>query len=60
MNPNSLLHNVFKAGYFATSSFMDTQLGKNLSYAWQSIVAARSTIDRGLRWAIGNGKKVNV
>ena len=48
MNPNSLLHNVFKEKYFAKSSFMEAKLGKNLSYAWRSIVAARSTIDRGL------------
>ena len=31
-NPNSLLHSVFKAKYFAKVSFMDAQLGRSPSY----------------------------
>ena len=39
---------------------MDAQLGRNPSYVWRSVVAARDTIDKGLRWNVGNGKKVNI
>ena len=59
-NLNSLLHSVFKVKYFAKVSFMDAQLGRNPSYVWRSVVAARDTIDKGLRWNVGNGKKVNI
>ena len=46
-NPNSLIHRVLKAKYFAKSSFMDAQVGRNPSYIWRSIVAARPVIKEG-------------
>ena len=39
---------------------MNAQLGGNPSYEWHSILAARGIIEKGLRWSIGNGKKVNI
>lgn len=39
---------------------MDAQLGKIPSYAWCSILAARSIIEKDLRWNVGNGRKVNI
>ena len=27
---------------------------------WRSLLAARETIERGSRWIIGNGKRVNI
>ena len=38
---------------------MEAQLGRNPSYAWQSIWAARGILERGMRWKIGNGRTVN-
>ena len=35
-------------------------MGRNPSYVWRSVVAARDIIDKGLRWNVGNGKKVNI
>jgi len=59
-NPNSLLHNIYKARYFAKTSFMEAQVGKNPYYAWRSIIAARNIIDKSLIWTIGNGKQVKI
>ena len=39
---------------------MEAQLGKNPSYTWKSLMESKSIIYRGLRWSIGNGRRVNV
>ena len=57
---NSLAHRVLKAKYFPDSNFLEAQLGKNSSYRWRSLVAARGVLNRGLRWSIGNGRKVRI
>ena len=59
-NPNSLSHKVLKAKYFAESNFMEAQLGHKPSYTWRSLMAAKEVIGKGLRWNIGNGRKVNI
>ena len=35
----------------------DTRLG---SYAWKSILIGRDVIQRGSRWRVGNGEKINI
>ncbi|XP_058787163.1 uncharacterized protein LOC131661587 [Vicia villosa] len=35
-------------------------MGYNPSYAWRSIMGAREVVERGARWQIGNGEKVNI
>ena len=57
-NTNSLFHHVFQAKYFAGRSFLDAQIGKRPSYAWRSIMAAKSVVEDGIRWSIGNGESV--
>ena len=59
-NPDSLIHKVFKAKYFAGSTFMEAQMGKRPSYIWRSILSAREIITRGSRWVIGNGRRVHI
>ena len=51
---------MLKAKYFLHSNFLEAQLGKNPSYTWRSLVAARGVLNRGLRWNIGNGWKVKI
>ena len=58
--PNSLIHRVFKAKYFAECTFMEAQVGKKPSYVWRSLMATKETIEAGSRWLIGNGRKVNI
>ena len=59
-NPNTLVHRVFKAKYFAGSSFREAQLGYRPSYVWRSIMAAKDLIVIGSRWVIGNGVRVHI
>ena len=57
---NSLAHRVLKAKYFPGSNFLEAELGKNPSFTWRSLVAARGVLHRGLRWNIGNGRKAKI
>ena len=57
-NTNSLFHHVFQAKYFAGWSFLDAQIGKRPSCAWRSIMAAKSGVEEGNCWSIGNGESV--
>ena len=59
-NPQSLVHRVFKVIYFAGCSFREVQVGRNPSYAWRSIMAAKKVVTKGSRWIIGNGERVNI
>ena len=59
-NQNSLVHQVFKAKYFANDTFLDAQLSKRPSFAWRSIMAAKDVILEGTRWNIDNGAKVRI
>ncbi|KAL1814194.1 hypothetical protein ACET3Z_024259 [Daucus carota] len=59
-NPHSLVSEVFKARYFPDCSFMDAQIGNNLSFVWRSIWEAKHVIAAGMRWRIGSGNSVNI
>ena len=59
-NKTSLFCNVFKAHFFPNTTIMeasDTRMG---SYAWKSILIGRDIIQRGSRWRVGNGEKINI
>ena len=58
--PNSLVHRIYKAKYFAKESFLNAQVGRRPSYAWRIILAARDIIKKGSWWCIGNGQRVNI
>ena len=57
---NFLFHHVFHAKYFTSWSFLDAQIGKRLSYAWRSIMAAKSVVEEEIRWSIGNSESANL
>ena len=59
-NPNSLLHRVLKAKYFKSTSFLEAQVGNSPSYTWRSLMEAKSVVERGMRWNIGNGRSVDI
>lgn len=59
--PDSLLHRVFKAKYFARRTFMEAKLGKKKpSYVWRSLLSTRETVEVGTKGFAGNGRKVNI
>ena len=57
-NTDSLLYKVFKAKYFPHCTILDDEIKMKGSYAWQSILKARSLVRIGLTWRVGNGEKV--
>jgi len=59
-NEHSLLSQVFKSRYFPRTSFSEAHSGYQPSYAWRSLCNAKSVIDLGLRWSIGNGQQVRI
>lgn len=58
--PNSLVHRVYKAKYFAKELFLNAQVARKPTYVWRSIMAARDVIKKGSWWYIGNGRKVHI
>ncbi|KAL0014687.1 hypothetical protein SO802_001756 [Lithocarpus litseifolius] len=57
-NTDSLFYKVFKAKYFPHCTILDDEVKMKGSYAWQSILKARSLVCTGSTWRIGNGEKV--
>ena len=59
-NPDSLVHRVLKAKYFPNSVACEAELGSRPSYAWRSLWTVKKVVDRGSRWCIGNGDRVQI
>jgi hypothetical protein len=58
--PHTLVAEIYKAMHFPNSSFFDSKIGHNLSYAWRGIWKAREVLMHGCRWCIGNGTSIKV
>ena len=54
---NSLFYRVFKAKYFPHGTVLDAKKASG-SYAWQSILKARSVIADGMMWRVGDGSTI--
>jgi hypothetical protein len=59
-NPHSLVAKIYKARYFPNSSFFESKIGHNPSYAWRGIWKARQILMCGCRWSIGSGTTIKV
>ena len=57
---NSLLYCVLKAKYFPSCDFLHATIGNNPSYNWRSIFAAKSIVEKGIRWRVENGSDIQV
>lgn len=57
---NYLLALVLEAHYFLHTDFLFSVLGSYPSLTWRSILVARSVLERGLGWRIGDGKSINI
>ena len=60
IDSSSLVARVYKARYYPLGSFLDAQLGNNLSYIWRSVLASQKVIRDGVRWRVGVGNHINV
>ena len=59
-NTHSLFYRVYKSKYFPNISFLHAPSPNSGSFAWKSIVVARSVLDSGLRWRVGTGNKIRI
>jgi hypothetical protein len=59
-NPQSLVAHIFQAKYFAQKSVLEAELGNRPSYAWRSLMAAKSVLTKGLIWRVGDGRSINI
>ncbi|KAL0370780.1 UNVERIFIED_CONTAM: putative ribonuclease H protein [Sesamum angustifolium] len=57
-NPDLLVSQILKARYFPNDEFLNAKKRSNISFTWRSILVARPVIERGVRWRIGDGRKV--
>lgn len=59
-NANSLVFRIFKARYFPNCSFLDAEVGNNLSFIWRSIIEAKDLTKSGMRWKVGSGQSIDI
>lgn len=59
-SPDSLVGRIYKAKYYADTSFMKAKLGGSPSFIWRSVVETKRFISAGSMWRIGNGKDVQI
>ena len=55
---DSLFYRVFKEKFFRNCTILDTEVNPRGSYAWRSIFQARTMIQDGGRWRVGDGSKI--
>jgi hypothetical protein len=59
-NPESLVAGILKEKYFPDVSFIEANVGRKPSYAWQSISQSRHILEAGLKWRVGNGLQISI
>lgn len=59
-HPQSLVATIFKEKYCKNENIMSIKAKGHKSLVWKSILAARDLIERGLRWRVGDGKKIKI
>ncbi|XP_030544633.1 uncharacterized mitochondrial protein AtMg00310-like [Rhodamnia argentea] len=59
-NPSSLWSRIFKGIYFPNCDLWAAKRGARPSWGWQSLLTGRDSINPEIRWAISNGKRINI
>lgn len=58
--PSSLVAQVLKEKYFMEGNLLEAKLGLNPSYIWESLQSALDLVRQGLKWRVGDGKRIKV
>jgi hypothetical protein len=56
----SLMEKVFKEKYYPNGSFLESNMGRQPSYAWRNICNAKPLLKAGLGWRVGDGTSINI
>ncbi|XP_062145461.1 uncharacterized protein LOC133852722 [Alnus glutinosa] len=56
----SLVAKILREKYYPGKDFINSSVGSRPSYDWRSICFAKSLLNDGLIWRIGDGKKIKV
>ena len=59
-NLDSLVAKVLKARYFKRTDFLMAKACSNPSFIWRSFLRERQVLQKGIRWRIGNGEKIQI
>lgn len=59
-NETSLVTRIYKACYYPNSSFLTSEIGKNPSYVWRSILEAQVLLKKGAVRGVGSGLIVSI
>ncbi|KAM6550917.1 hypothetical protein CsatB_000725 [Cannabis sativa] len=60
LHQDSLVGRIYKARYFPKCSFLEAELGGNLSFIWRSVFASQKLLRDGARRRIGSGSATEV
>lgn len=58
--PNSLLARVYRAKYYPSGDLLSSFLTPSPSSCWRGIFESITILWKGLRWQIGDGRRVNI
>lgn len=57
-NPETFWASILKGLYFPNGSGLDAKKGASPSWLWSSLMEGKDLLDKGLRWNVGNGEKI--
>jgi hypothetical protein len=59
-NPDTLVATIFREKYYPNGKFLESNLGHRPLYAWRSIWTAKSFLQEGAVWRVGNGQPIRI
>jgi len=51
---------IMKEKYHPRVDFLDAKLGSRPSFVWRSILKAKSILQTGMGWRVGNGEDIKI
>lgn len=58
--PHSLVATIMNEKYFRHCTLLEAFVKNNFSWVWKSIIFAKEVLQKGIRWRVGNGSKIQI